>query len=113
MIFKAIFSIGMALAASSAMAQNSGWLGRIASDVENAIGKSVQGASSDANGRSGSTSGAAGGSSSDSDRAVGELVRGIPSDATAKCRDGTFSKAGKRENACTRNNGVAIWYPGS
>jgi len=112
MKFKAILYIGFAIAASSAMAQDSGWLGRIANDVENAIGKSVQSTPSDANGRSESTSNTSGGSSRDSDRAVGELVRGIPSDATAKCRDGTFSKAGKRENACTRNNGVSIWYPG-
>ena len=51
--------------------------------------------------------------SSDSDMAVGEPVRGIPSDATAKCKDGSFSKAGKRDNACKQHGGVTIWYPGS
>lgn len=51
--------------------------------------------------------------SSDPETAVGELVRGIPSDATAKCKDGTFSKAGKKENACKQRGGVAVWYPGS
>lgn len=51
--------------------------------------------------------------SNDPDMAVGEPVRGVPSDATAKCKDGTFSKAGKKENACTQRGGLAIWYPGS
>lgn len=50
--------------------------------------------------------------SSEPDMAVGELVSGVPSDATAKCKDGTFSKAGKKENACKQHNGLAIWYPG-
>lgn len=50
--------------------------------------------------------------SSEPDMAVGELVSGVPSDATAKCKDGTFSKAGRKENACTQHNGLAIWYPG-
>lgn len=44
--------------------------------------------------------------------AVGEPVRGIPSDATAKCNDGSFSKAGKKVNACLQRGGLAIWYPG-
>jgi len=77
------------------------------------MGNSAQETTSVTNGRTESASGASRNSSVVSDRAVGELVRGIPSDATAKCRDGTFSKAGKRENACTQHNGVAIWYPGS
>ena len=51
--------------------------------------------------------------SSDPETAVGELVRGIPSDATAKCKDGTFSKAGKKDSACQQHGGLAIWYPGS
>ena len=50
--------------------------------------------------------------SGDPDAATGELVRGVPSDATAKCKDGSFSKAGKKENAC-KGSGVSIWYPGS
>ncbi len=51
--------------------------------------------------------------SNEPDRAVGRLVSGIPSDATAKCSDGTFSKAGKKETACTEHGGLAIWYPGN
>ena len=50
--------------------------------------------------------------SNDPDEAVGRMVSGVPSDATAKCKDGTFSKAGKKENAC-KGSGVSIWYPGS
>lgn len=50
--------------------------------------------------------------SSDPDMAVGELVKGIPSDATAKCNDGSFSKVGKKANACLQRGGLAIWYPG-
>lgn len=51
--------------------------------------------------------------SNDPEEALGELVRGVPSDATAKCKDGSFSKAGKKERACKQRDGVAIWYPGS
>ena len=50
--------------------------------------------------------------SSDSDMAVGEMVSGVPSDATAKCNDGTFSKAGRKEAACKQHNGLAKWYSG-
>jgi hypothetical protein len=33
-----------------------------------------------------------------------------PSDATAKCKDGTYSKAKQHSGACSSHGGVADWY---
>jgi len=33
-----------------------------------------------------------------------------PSDATAKCKDGTYSKAAQHRGACSSHGGVAEWY---
>ncbi len=35
----------------------------------------------------------------------------LPNNATGKCKDGTYTKAGKQQGACSGHGGLVIWYP--
>ena len=37
-------------------------------------------------------------------------VTGAPKGVTGKCRDGTYTKAALRSNACAKHGGVQKWY---
>jgi hypothetical protein len=46
----------------------------------------------------------------ESARRLREERAAIRSGATAKCEDGTFSKAASRRGACVQHGGIAAWY---
>jgi hypothetical protein len=56
------------------------------------------------------TAGAAKGAASGAANAVKNRPPDAPSDATAKCKDGSYSKAAQHSGACSGHGGVAEWY---
>jgi hypothetical protein len=56
------------------------------------------------------TAGAAKGAASGASNAIKARPADAPADATAKCKDGSYSKAAQHSGACSGHGGVAEWY---
>jgi hypothetical protein len=53
---------------------------------------------------------ATGNAASAAANAIKQKPSDAPQDATAKCKDGTYSKAAQHRGACSNHGGVAEWY---
>jgi len=53
---------------------------------------------------------ATGNAASSAANAIKPRPKDAPPDATAKCKDGTYSKAAQHSGACSSHGGVADWY---